>query len=86
VEDRPPLGDGPAPDPDAVARAVRLSRAVGLAAAALATTAATAMPALRRRLARRGTAPTRAAGLSEVVRSQRIERRRPPSASVRVGS
>jgi adenosylcobinamide-phosphate synthase len=86
VEDRPPLGDGPAPDPDAVARAVRLSRAVGLAAAALATASATAMPALRRRLARRGAAPTRAAGLSEVVRSQRIERRRPPSVSVRVGS
>jgi adenosylcobinamide-phosphate synthase len=49
VEQRPHLGDGPAPDPDAVARAVRLSRAVGLAAAALATTAAWAGPALRRR-------------------------------------
>jgi adenosylcobinamide-phosphate synthase len=50
VEDRPPLGDGPAPDPDAVARAVRLSRAVGLVAAALATTAAWAVPAATRRL------------------------------------
>jgi adenosylcobinamide-phosphate synthase len=50
VEERPQLGDGPAPDPDAVARAVRLSHAVGLAAAALATTAAWALPALRQRL------------------------------------
>jgi adenosylcobinamide-phosphate synthase len=50
VEQRPHLGDGPAPDPDAVARAVRLSRAVGLAAAALATAAAWAAPALYRRL------------------------------------
>ncbi|WP_456875419.1 cobalamin biosynthesis protein [Geodermatophilus sp. SYSU D00710] len=36
VEDRPVLGDGRAPDSDDVARAVRLSRAVWLAAAALA--------------------------------------------------
>jgi adenosylcobinamide-phosphate synthase len=48
VEERPHLGDGPAPGPEAVARAVRLSRAVGLAAAVLASTAAWAGPALRR--------------------------------------
>ncbi|HEX6675528.1 MAG TPA: cobalamin biosynthesis protein [Actinomycetes bacterium] len=48
LEFRPHLGDGPPPDPDAVARAVRLSRAVGLAAAALATTLACAGPAVRR--------------------------------------
>ncbi len=49
VEERPHLGDGPAPDPETVARAVRLSRAVGLAAAALATAVAWAGPALARR-------------------------------------
>jgi adenosylcobinamide-phosphate synthase len=36
VEDRPLLGDGPAPDVDDVARAARLSAAVGLAAGGLA--------------------------------------------------
>ncbi|WP_440285280.1 cobalamin biosynthesis protein [Geodermatophilus amargosae] len=45
VEDRPVLGDGRAPDSSDVARAVRLSRAVWLAAAALAAGS---------RLARRG--------------------------------
>ena len=36
VEDRPPLGDGRAPEPEDIARATRLSRAVWLAAAVLA--------------------------------------------------
>ncbi len=40
VERRPWLGDGPAPGPDDVARAVRLSAAVGTAAAVLAATVA----------------------------------------------
>jgi len=48
VEERPHLGDGRAPDPEAVASAARLSRAVGLAAAALATAVAWAGPILRR--------------------------------------
>jgi adenosylcobinamide-phosphate synthase len=52
VEERPRLGDGPAPGPDAVLGAVRLSRAVGLAAAALATAAAWAIPAATRRAGR----------------------------------
>ena len=40
VERRPRLGDGPAPGPDDVARAVRLSTAVGTAAALLTAAAA----------------------------------------------
>jgi cobalamin biosynthesis protein CobD/CbiB len=36
VEQRPPLGDGPPPDPDDVERAVRLSLLVGAAATAVA--------------------------------------------------
>jgi adenosylcobinamide-phosphate synthase len=40
VEQRPPLGDGPAPDPDDVERAVRLSLLVGAAATAVAVVSA----------------------------------------------
>jgi adenosylcobinamide-phosphate synthase len=36
VEHRPELGDGRPPEPDDIRRAVRLSRAVGFAAAGLA--------------------------------------------------
>ena len=43
VEDRPLLGDGPAPQLDDVARAARLSLAVGAASAALAVTARLAL-------------------------------------------
>jgi adenosylcobinamide-phosphate synthase len=40
VEQRPPLGDGPPPDPDDVERAVRLSLLVGVAATAVAVVSA----------------------------------------------
>ncbi|MGH7336970.1 MAG: cobalamin biosynthesis protein [Myxococcota bacterium] len=40
VEERPAIGDGPAPDPDTVIRAVRLSELVGIAATAICTLAA----------------------------------------------
>lgn len=48
VEDRPLLGDGPAPGTDDVARAARLSLAVSLAAGALAVAAAAGRARLRR--------------------------------------
>jgi adenosylcobinamide-phosphate synthase len=48
AEERPPLGDGPPPDARDVGRAVRLSRAVWLAAA-VAAVAAAALPARGRR-------------------------------------
>jgi adenosylcobinamide-phosphate synthase len=40
TESRPELGDGPAPEPDDIARAIRLSRAITLAAAAAAAAVA----------------------------------------------
>ena len=52
VEDRPALGDGRAPRPADVLRAVRLSRTVWLAAAGLAAAARAARPDALRRLRR----------------------------------
>ncbi len=49
VEERPRLGDGPAPGPADLRRAARLSRSVGLAAALLAALVATSGPVHRRR-------------------------------------
>jgi adenosylcobinamide-phosphate synthase len=49
VEVRGPLGDGPAPGPGDVRRAVRLSRAIGGLAAALPVAVAAARPLLRER-------------------------------------
>lgn len=44
TESRPEMGDGPAPEPDDIARAVRLSRAVTVSAAVTAAIAAAARP------------------------------------------
>jgi len=49
VEQRPTLGDGPAPGPDDVDRAVRLSRQVSVATVALAVALAALTTALRQR-------------------------------------
>jgi adenosylcobinamide-phosphate synthase len=48
TEVRPELGEGPAPEPDDIRRAVRLSRAVTVAATGLAVLIAVFFPALRR--------------------------------------
>lgn len=59
TEDRPRLGDGPPPAPADIARANRLSAAVGLAAAALAVGAVAARAAVAARSARRTGGATR---------------------------
>jgi adenosylcobinamide-phosphate synthase len=58
VERRPPLGDGPLPGPDDVARAVRLSTAVGTAATVLAAAAAFAVDRARIRGGARASSPS----------------------------